>query len=200
MKLALACLPLSALVVMLFSASVRSAESEDARLTAFFKSYLDEAFRRRPLEATRLGDHRFDHLLDDISALARAGWAEHYRLTLAELPKKIDYARLSRPAQIDFEIFKHHLTASLWLAENTRPFENDPRVYNDYLSESVYLLLAQSTQPKETNIKNCVARMAFFPSDHHGGTGKSAQPAAHDSRHCHSPDARHHRLLRARHL
>ncbi len=163
MKFALACLRLSVLVVMLFSAPVRSAETEDARLTAFFKSYLDEAFRRRPLEATRLGDHRFDHLLDDISAPARAGWTEHYRQTLTDLPKKIDYAKLSRPAQIDFEIFKHHLTFSLWLAENTRPFENDPRIYNDYLSESVYLLLAQSTQPKETNLKNCVARMAIFP-------------------------------------
>jgi uncharacterized protein (DUF885 family) len=163
MKLALACLPLSLLVLTLFSASVRSAETEDARLTEFFKSYLDEAFRRRPLEATRLGDHRFDHLLDDISALARAGWTEHYRQTLADLPKKIDFAKLSRSAQIDFEIFKHYLTSALWLAENTRPFETDPRIYNDYLSDSIYRLLAQSTQAKETNLKNCVARMAFFP-------------------------------------
>jgi len=150
------------LIVVLSASTLRAAESEDARLTAFFKAYLEEAFRRRPVEATRLGDHRFDHQLDDISPAARAGWSQHYRQTLDDLAKKIDYAKLTRSAQIDWEIFTHHLTAALWLAENTRPFEMDPRTYNDYLSDSVYLLLSQSTQPKETNIRNCVARMRQF--------------------------------------
>jgi uncharacterized protein (DUF885 family) len=163
MKCALACLPLSLFVLVTFAAPLMAADNEDAQLTAFFKAYLEEAFRLRPLEATRLGDHRFDHLLDDLSAKARAGWTTHYRQTLAELPKKIDYTKLSRSAQIDHDIFKHNLTASLWLAENTRPFENDPRIYNDYLGDSVYLLLSQSTQPKATNLRNCVARIRFFP-------------------------------------
>ncbi len=163
MKCMLAGLCLCPFVLMVLSAPASSAETEDERLTAFFKTYLDEAFRRRPLEATRLGDHRFDHLLDDISAEARAGWADHYRATLTDLPRKIDPGKLSRSAQIDYEIFKHNLTASLWLAENTHPFETDPRTYSDYLGDSVYLLLTQSTQPKATNLRNCVARMAFFP-------------------------------------
>jgi uncharacterized protein (DUF885 family) len=163
MKYALICLPLCLFILTTLAPALSAAESADERLTAFFKAYLEEAFRRRPLEATRLGDHRFDHLLDDISAKARAGWADHYRQTLAELPKKIDYAKLSRPAQVDYEIFKHHLTTALWLAENTRPFETDPRIYNDYLGDSVYLLLTQSTQPKATNLRNCAARMALFP-------------------------------------
>src|SRR5581483_811226 len=63
----------------------------------------------------------------------------------------------------DYEIFRQDLTRSLWLAENTRPFEEDPRTYNAYLSESVYLLLTQSTLPKATNVKNCAARMAYLP-------------------------------------
>jgi uncharacterized protein (DUF885 family) len=163
MKLALACLPFCLFVLAVFSSPLFAADSEEDRLTAYFKGYLDEAFRRRPLEATRLGDHRFDHLLDDISAKARDEWTAHYRQTLAELPKKVDYAKLPRSAQIDYEIFKHNLTAALWLAENTRPFENDPRTYTDYLSDSVYLLLTQSTQPKATNIRNAAARMAHFP-------------------------------------
>jgi uncharacterized protein (DUF885 family) len=140
-----------------------AAEAEDGRLTAFFKAYLEEEFRQRPLEATRLGDHCFDHFLDDVSAAARALWAKRYQAALADLPRKVDYGKLSRGAQIDFEILRHHLTRSLWLAENTRPFEDDPRVYNDYLGDSVYLLLTQSTLPREVNVRNCVARMAFFP-------------------------------------
>jgi hypothetical protein len=88
MKHLLIGLPVSLLVLVIYSTTLRAAASEDSRLSAFFQTYLEEAFRRRPLEATRLGDHRFDHLLDDISAKARAGWTEHYRQTLAELPRE----------------------------------------------------------------------------------------------------------------
>ena len=138
-------------------------QEEDTRLEGFFRGYLDEHFRQQPLNATRLGDHRFDHLLDDISRMAREGWLAHARKTLAELPKRVKYARLSRNAQIDFEIFRQDLTRTIWLAENTRPFEEDPRTYNDYISDSAYLLLAQSTLPRETNVVNALARMAQIP-------------------------------------
>jgi len=141
----------------------RAAGTEDARLAGFFKNYLDAEVRRRPLQATRLGDHRFDHLLDDLSPRARAGWKEFTRQTLADLSRQVCYRKLSRAGQIDFEILKHELTRSLWLADNTRPFEDDPRVYNEYLTDSVYLLLTQSTLPHEENVKNAAARMACIP-------------------------------------
>jgi uncharacterized protein (DUF885 family) len=137
--------------------------AEDAKLSSFFSGYLDGHFRRQPLEATQLGDHRFDSLLDDISPQARAGWLEFARKTLRELPRQVDYKSLTRDAQIDFEIFQHELQTGIWLSENTRPFEEDPRTYGSYINDSVYLLLAQSTLPKETNIANCIARMAEIP-------------------------------------
>ena len=142
---------------------IGAAESEDASLAAYFKKYLDAEFRQRPLEATRLGDHRFDQLLDDLSPKARAAWKDFTRRTLAELARQVDYRKLTRSGQIDFEIFKHDLTRSLWLADNTKPFEEDPRVYNEYLTDSVYLLLAQSTLPHDESVKDCVARMARLP-------------------------------------
>jgi uncharacterized protein (DUF885 family) len=137
--------------------------TEDAKLNSFFQEYLDDHFQRQPLEATRLGDHRFDNRLDDISKKARDGWLAFARQTLKELPKQVDYKKLTRDGQIDFEIFKHDLEAQIWLAENTRPFEDDPRTYGNYLNDSIYLLLTQSTLPKETNIANCIARIAEMP-------------------------------------
>jgi uncharacterized protein (DUF885 family) len=137
--------------------------AEDAKLSAFFQSYLDEHFRRQPLEATELGDHRFDSLLEDISPQARDGWLAFARRTLKELPRQVDYKGLSRDGQIDFEIFQHELRREIWLSENTHPFEEDPRTYGSYLNDSVYLLLTQSTLPKEANISNCLARMAEIP-------------------------------------
>jgi uncharacterized protein (DUF885 family) len=136
---------------------------EDARLQAFYQKYLDAYFRQQPMAATMLGDRRFDGQLDDISPSARASWIELARQTLQELPRAVDYQKLTRDGQIDFEIFRHELKKQIWLHENTHPFEEDPRTYGVYLNDSVYLLLAQSTAPKETNIANCLARMAEFP-------------------------------------
>lgn len=138
-------------------------ETEDDKLVAYFKAYLDRDLAARPLLATQLGDHRFDHDLDDVSATARAGWAKRYRETLAELPKKVSYANLTRAGQIDFEIFEHDLKYRLWEIDNTKPFEDDPRVYNVYVSDSVYLLLTQSTLPREVNVKNAAARIELVP-------------------------------------
>jgi uncharacterized protein (DUF885 family) len=55
------------------------------------------------------------------------------------------------------------LTRSLWLAENTHPFEEDPRTCTEYVSDSVYLLFTQSTLPKAATVKNAAARIALIP-------------------------------------
>jgi uncharacterized protein (DUF885 family) len=140
------------------------AQSADAGLEAFYKKYLDEHFALRPLDATGLGDHRFDHLLDDVSKASREKWRAHDRATLRALEKSVPYKRLSRPAQIDYEIFQHDLQRGLWASENFKPFEEDPRTYGGYINDSVYALLTQSTLPRETNIANAILRMGKIPA------------------------------------
>jgi uncharacterized protein (DUF885 family) len=137
--------------------------SPDDALKSFFQNYLDRRFAIEPLLATRLGDHRFDDRLDDLSPAARAARVEFDRAALADLERQIPYAKLSRDGQIDFEILKHQLESSIWLSETFHPFEDDPRVYGEYLTESVYLLLTQSSLPKEANLKNALSRMAKIP-------------------------------------
>jgi uncharacterized protein (DUF885 family) len=153
-------------ILLVFSlallAPLQAATPDDA-LDAVFKRHLETVMQMRPLEATKLGDHRFDAKLDDISPEARQRWRALARETLRQLPREVDYPTLSRAGQIDFEIFRHELETQLWLAENTRPFEEDPRTYGDYINDSVYLLLTQSTLPAETNIANCIARMKEIP-------------------------------------
>jgi uncharacterized protein (DUF885 family) len=166
------CLILGLLGSFLASCCLFAADDEDAKLTAFFKSYLEAHFRQRPLEATRLGDHRFDSQLDDVSPKAREAWTQLARTTLQHLPEQVDYHKLSPSGRIDFDILKSHLTRILWLAENTGSFElgdntycfeKDPRAYNEYINDSVFLLLTQSTLPPATNLHSCIARMAGIP-------------------------------------
>ena len=56
--------------------------SADQALTTFFHDYLEADFSFSPLRASRLGDHRFDAMLDDVSAPARAKRVELVRQTL----------------------------------------------------------------------------------------------------------------------
>ncbi|MSQ95114.1 MAG: DUF885 domain-containing protein [Gemmataceae bacterium] len=139
--------------------SVAQPETEDMKLQKHFKQYLDNEFKLHPLWATRAGNHDYDDRLDDVAPKARKASIERTRKTLAEVPQKVDYKKLNRSAQIDFEIWQHELKKELWLADNTRSFENDPRVYNHYITESVYSLLTQSTLPQPINVRNAASRI-----------------------------------------
>ena len=154
---------IGAFSILTATAPAFAQQMADDKLNSFFKNYLEEYFRQQPLQATSLGDHRFDDQLDDISQKARDGWLTRARGTLKELTRQVDYKKLSRDGQIDFEIFQHNLQTQIWEAENLHPFEEDPRTYGSYLNDSVYLLLTHSTLPEETNIANCIARMAQMP-------------------------------------
>src|SRR5215207_9883320 len=89
-----------ALFTMLLLATV-SRGQDDAKLQPFFRHYLNERFAMHPIEATQLGDHRFDHLLDDLSPAALERSLEHLKKTRARLRKEIDRTKLSRDGQID---------------------------------------------------------------------------------------------------
>lgn len=154
---------LTGLMVVFGMTNATFAQQADEQLDAFFRAYLEELFVQRPLEATLLGDHRFDHLLDDLSPQAREGWTDLARRRLAALPKEVAFERLSPDGKVSYEILRDELNRNIWLAENTKPFEEDPRTYGGYISDSVFSLLTQSTLPKETNVGNAIARIKQIP-------------------------------------
>lgn len=156
-----ALLPLALAAVALLAAPARAADSP---LEAFFRRHLDERFSLHPLEATQLGDHRFDDKLDDLSPAALARSLAHLKAARTKLAQDIDRAKLSADEQINYDLFAHELDASIWLRESTQPHATDPRIYTDYIGDSVFLLLAQSRLPKETNIAHALARMRQIPA------------------------------------
>lgn len=140
-----------------------AAAREDAALTACFQEFLEGSFRRQPLTATALGDHRFDAELDDVTRGAQEELLAFTRRALEELPGRVDFTGLTPEGRLDYEIWRDDLRRSIWLAENFRPYEEDPRAYSGLISDSVYLLLTQSTLPRETNVANSIARMRRIP-------------------------------------
>ncbi|MSU28251.1 MAG: DUF885 domain-containing protein [Pedosphaera sp.] len=136
----------------------------DSPLETFFRRYLDERFALHPTEATALGEHRFDDRMDDLSPAALEKSLAHLKQSRARLHKEIDRAKLSPDERINFDIFNHELEASIWVRENTQPFATNPRAYNEYISDSVFLILTQSRLPKETNVANAIGRMKQIPN------------------------------------
>lgn len=154
------------LLLLLFqpsSETIGQPESEDVRLERRFKQYLDAEFKSHPLFATRSGNHDYDDRLDDISPTARMKASAVTRTMLNVLNKEIDYKKLSRSGQIDYEIWQHELKKEIWLTDNFDRFANDPRIYNDYITESVYSLLTQSTLPMPVNVRNAASRIRQIP-------------------------------------
>ena len=135
----------------------------DQKFYKFFDDYLEEHLRQHPVYASQLGDHRYDDQIEDLSVETRQNRTALQRQTLARLTAEINRDDLSRSAQIDLEVFQHHLEEQIWLAEHIPAFEEDPRSYNHYLSGSVYSLLTQSSLPHEENVSNVIARIRQLP-------------------------------------
>lgn len=152
------------------------AGQENEKLVEFFRRYLEQACALSPTRATRLGDHRHDGLLDDVSAAAIERQQEFARQTLEQLSRSVNYERLSRDHQVDFEILRDSLALDLWLHETERPWENDPRVVTGLATEGVYALLTQSSLPRETNIQHAVERMRRVPALLAAGRGHLRHP------------------------
>jgi uncharacterized protein (DUF885 family) len=150
--------------LLLMSIPSLARADEDAKLAAFFKDYLEEFLKHSPFEASRLGDHRYDDRLDDLSQKARDEGVQRQKHALAKLPKAVAFEQLSSEGKVDYQILRDSLTRSIWLAENTDPYANDPRVWNEYLTDSVFVILTQSTVEKSKAIRDAASRITFLPS------------------------------------
>jgi uncharacterized protein (DUF885 family) len=137
--------------------------AEDTRLAKYFQSYLDEEFRRHPVYATQQGNHDHDDRMDDLSPETRNENMAHTLSALLYTEKAFDRQKLSRAGQIDLEILHHALTYQLWQAKEDNRFEFDPRVYGEYVSDSVFILFTQSSLPRERNVANAAKRITFIP-------------------------------------
>ncbi len=134
----------------------------DAALARLFQQYFEEFCRRHPYAATQLGNHDYDDQLDDLSPAARAArrqWLQQWRQRL----QQFDPAGLSRDSRIDYEIWRHALDYALWQDEQDNRFLYDPRVYGEYLADSVFLLFTQSTLLRERNVQNAARRITYIP-------------------------------------
>ncbi|NLA69352.1 MAG: DUF885 domain-containing protein [Gammaproteobacteria bacterium] len=136
---------------------------QDRAFAAVAARFLDEGLALSPVAATQVGDHRFDAMLDDLGAGARARAADWTRGMLAELDA-IDASALSRENQVDALILRNQLEGTLWDLEEMQSWAWDPQVYSGLAGGAIYGLMAREFAPLPDRLRAAAARMEKIPT------------------------------------
>lgn len=136
--------------------------SADELFEALGQRYLRESTELSPIDATELGDHRFDDRLDDVSAAGwqqRATFAERYLGELATF----DAGQLSRDNRVDLLVMRHKLEYSRWRIQTLEEWRWNPLIYTALAGNSIYNLLSREFAPAGERLVNAGKRLEAFP-------------------------------------
>jgi uncharacterized protein (DUF885 family) len=135
----------------------------DKTFEAISRRYLDEMIALTPVNATSLGDHRFDGELDDVSPAGYDRRAALARELLLQVQLVLDDTQLSRANQVDARLLASELEYQGWSIEGLSEWRWNPLIYTELTGNSVYLLMARDFAPLPDRLRNAGARLAELP-------------------------------------
>ena len=166
-----AVLPLAALALAQLPAdatkrrpvAVAHSPRADAAFKALATEFIASAMRLSPVEATALGEHKYDTLLPDITAQGRGdrfgAWS-----TISHKLNRINPVTLSRDNQVDYALLKNELQYRMWANDTLLEWAWNPQIYNDIAAGSLYTLAARDFAPWEVRLRSATARMEALPA------------------------------------
>jgi uncharacterized protein (DUF885 family) len=134
----------------------------DMTFETISKRYLDEMMALTPVNATSLGDHRFDSELDDVSAAGYDGRAILAHELLGQV-QVLNSTELSRANQVDARLLENELEYQIWRVEQLAEWRWNPLVYTELAGNSIYLLLARDFAPLPDRLRSVSARLSELP-------------------------------------
>ena len=135
----------------------------DAVFAALSQEWLDGWLQLNPVNATQVGDHRFDDQLDDLSAAGRQKGVDFNKQILARLDA-MDASKLSRENQVDALILRNQVQGDLWSTETLQSWAWDPQGYGGLAGGAIYGLMAREFAPMPQRLKSATARMRKIPA------------------------------------
>ncbi len=151
-----------ACLLTVVATGVAAQTAADRDLGALADHFVTTVSARSPVQATELGDHLRDDVLDDVSREARQQRLEIYQEFLDEL-NAVDWRQLSRANQIDAELLRNELRFHVWRIDTLQDWAWNPLVYVSLAGTSIYGLLARDFAPLEQRLNNAAARLAELP-------------------------------------
>jgi uncharacterized protein (DUF885 family) len=138
-------------------------KSANETFDALVTGWLDESMRLSPVDATQLGDHRFDSELDDMTAEGRQARLDFNEKTLAAL-EAIDRAQLDRERQVDAGMLALELRSNIWSATVDEQWAWNPLLYNSLAGGAIYNIMAREFAPLPARMIAATARMEKIPA------------------------------------
>ena len=134
----------------------------DQQFESLAQRYLRESSELWPVDATSLGDHRFDDRLDDVSA---AGWQARSSFIERQLTAlgAIEHTTLSRANQVDARLLRHELEYDRWKIQSLEEWRWNPLIYTRSAGDALYTLLAREFAPAPARLKNLGKRLDELP-------------------------------------
>ncbi len=134
----------------------------DVAFDALAQRYFDEVLALKPVEATGLGDHRFDDQLDDVGPAGRERRLALDRDLLAAV-RALDATQFSRAHQVDARLLASELEYDIWNFTDLEDWRWDPLLYSNIAGNSLYSLLARDFAPLPDRLRNVRARLNELP-------------------------------------
>lgn len=145
------------LVFLSLSNCVRK-DMEDQKFKELVEEFLEGFYQAHPIWATYVGEHKYDHLIDDYST--QAIQAEIMRLRLfAEKMKSIDTLKLNPLNKVDFKILENEINDQLLRYEELRPYESSPVMYSYLIGGSINSLITREFAPLSVRLKSVLSRL-----------------------------------------
>lgn len=141
-----------------------STNPENSRaFDAWFDAFLDDYLKRRPVSATFMGAHQYDHTLPDYSPDADADLAASARDLIATLDA-IPNDGLSEAQIYDRILTRGFLEIQLW--EVGSPFfqAGNPSHHTGEAGFSVISLFQRDAEPQADRVDAAISRMAALPA------------------------------------
>lgn len=143
------------------SVSIRAVNKmTDQKFAALAQTYIEELLKSQPELATSLGDHRYDHLLNDYSLAgvkAERAFNEKYLRELRAIP----LSELSPVNSVDYRIWRNQLEYNLFAIDVLKEYEWNPQYYN--IGNAVYGLIARDFAPLPERLTSVRERLKKLP-------------------------------------
>jgi uncharacterized protein (DUF885 family) len=143
-------------------APAREPTETDVTFESISQRYLDQMMALTPVNATSLGNHRFDGDLDDVSVRGYDRRVTLARELLLQV-QALDPDQLSRANQVDARLLTSELQYQIWRVEELAEWRWNPLVYTELAGNGIYLLMARDFAPLQDRLRKVGARLAELP-------------------------------------
>lgn len=126
------------------------------------KDYVDRFPALSPVQATQVGDHRYDSELDDVSETGRLARRRFHQSFLDRLVA-IDRDALSKDRQVDAALLQHSLSDAIWSNDVLQEWAWNPTHYTQLTGGAIYGLMAREFASIEKRLQHAADRLEKMP-------------------------------------